>query len=67
MLDLGCGPGVLGRLVIDEKPSAQYYGVDGDPLMLGQCGIRTRETCPCRALDLRKTGWSRKLVGQLIL
>ncbi len=65
VLDLGCGPGVLGRLVIDEKPSAQYYGVDGDPLMLAAMRHLVHgKHVHAVQLDLRKTGWSRKLVGQ---
>jgi trans-aconitate methyltransferase len=30
VLDLGCGPGILGRHILNKRPKAQYFGIDGD-------------------------------------
>ena len=65
LLDLGCGPGIIGRLLIHEKPLAQYYGVDGDPLMLAAMRHLVQgEHVHTMQLDLRETDWGRKLVGR---
>jgi SAM-dependent methyltransferase len=65
VLDLGCGPGVLGRLLMREKPMAQYYGLDGDPLMLAamQHLVQGEHVHALRE-DLRETEWSRPLLGR---
>jgi SAM-dependent methyltransferase len=64
VLDLGCGPGVLGRQLANEKPLGEYFGLDGDPLMLAAMH-RLLQGKRVRALqeDLRKTEWSRGLAG----
>src|SRR6185437_6844047 len=36
-LDLGCGPGVLSRLLLDTFPNAQVTAFDTSPVMLGTC------------------------------
>jgi trans-aconitate methyltransferase len=58
ILDLGCGPGILGRRLLQRNPDAQYYGADGDPLMLAamQRLLAGRSVHPLR-VDLRSTGW----------
>jgi SAM-dependent methyltransferase len=62
VLDLGCGPGVLGRLAICEKPRVQYVGIDGDPLMLTamQRLLRGRNVSALQ-MDLRKPNWGQSL------
>jgi SAM-dependent methyltransferase len=64
VLDLGCGPGTLGKLLTDEMPLAQYVGIDGDPLML-MAMRRLLQGRAVRALqaDLRKSDWSRPFQG----
>ena len=65
VLDLGCGPGIIGRLLIHEKPLAQYYGVDGDPLMLAAMQHLVQgEHVHTMQLDLRETDWRGKLVAR---
>ena len=64
VLDLGCGPGVLGRLLTNAKPLARYYGMDGDPLMLAAMrrlldGRRVHSL----QFDLRKTEWRNEYTG----
>ena len=59
ILDLGCGPGILGRRLLVSMPEAQYYGVDGDPLMLAamQRLLPKKNVHPLR-IDLRSVGWA---------
>ena len=68
VLDLGCGPGILGRLLTNERPLAQYVGIDGDPLML-MAMQRLLHGRDVRALqvDLRKPNWSRSFKGHFDL
>jgi trans-aconitate methyltransferase len=65
VLDLGCGQGVLGKLIVRQNPSAQYFGIDGDPLMLAAMQHLVQgESVHALQLDLRETDWSRKHAGQ---
>jgi SAM-dependent methyltransferase len=65
VLDLGCGPGMLGSLITRERPLAQYVGVDGDPLMLSamQRLVRGKHVSAVKT-DLRRSDWSREFTGQ---
>jgi SAM-dependent methyltransferase len=58
ILDLGCGPGILGRRALLNRANAEYFGVDGDPLMLAamQHLVPGSNVHPLQ-IDLRKTGW----------
>ena len=58
ILDLGCGPGVLGSRILRLLPEAQYYGVDGDPLMLSAMKhlLPGSNVHPLHG-DLRTFGW----------
>jgi SAM-dependent methyltransferase len=58
ILDLGCGPGILGSRILGLKPDAQYYGVDGDPLMLSamQHLLPARNVHPV-LVDIRTVSW----------
>jgi SAM-dependent methyltransferase len=60
VLDLGCGPGILGKHLIQQRPLVRYFGVDGDPLMLAamQRLLQGKHVRPLQ-LDLRKRDWSR--------
>jgi SAM-dependent methyltransferase len=65
VLDLGCGPGTIGRLVARECPGARYVGSDGDPLML--CALHNllpESRKRSLNIDLRTTAWSAQLVNQ---
>ena len=56
VLDLGCGPGVLGRHILKLKPGSKYFGLDGDPLMLAAM----QRLLPRSSIlfDLRKMLWA---------
>jgi SAM-dependent methyltransferase len=58
VLDLGCGPGILGRRIHSKRPHIEYYGVDGDPLMLAamQYLLPSPHMHPL-LVDLRSHGW----------
>jgi SAM-dependent methyltransferase len=64
VLDLGCGPGILGKLLINENPKTQYYGADGDPLMLSAMkhNLQSKHVHALQ-LDLRKTEWGHAYTG----
>jgi SAM-dependent methyltransferase len=65
VLDLGCGPGILGKLLLVQQPNAHYFGVDGDPLMLAAMGHLLNGTHVSGLhTDLRKTEWSHSLRGR---
>lgn len=62
VLDLGCGPGILGRLILKQRPTTHYVGADSDPLMLAAmrhlvCGANVQALL----IDLRKADWTRGL------
>jgi SAM-dependent methyltransferase len=65
VLDLGCGPGILGKLLIKHRPIAHYLGIDGDPLMLAAMAhlVQGRYVSALRA-DLRKSEWSNSFRGK---
>ena len=65
ILDLGCGPGGLGSRIFQQIPEAQYYGVDGDPLMLSamQHLLPGSNAHPLQ-FDLRTVGWELHYRGQ---
>jgi SAM-dependent methyltransferase len=58
VLDLGCGPGILGSRILKNNPEAHYFGADGDPLMLAamQVLLPRNRVHPIN-IDLRTTGW----------
>jgi len=58
VLDLGCGPGILGRRIHSKRPHIEYYGVDGDPLMLAamQHLLPGPHVHPL-LVDLKSHGW----------
>jgi SAM-dependent methyltransferase len=58
VLDLGCGPGILGRRIHEKRPNIGYFGADGDPLMLA--ALRNLFPSPVRhslLVDIRSHGW----------
>jgi SAM-dependent methyltransferase len=65
VLDLGCGPGILGKLLIKQRPDAHYLGVDGDPLMLAAMRhlVQGRHVSGLQA-DFRKSEWSHSFRGR---
>ncbi len=64
VLDLGCGPGILGKLLANEKPLAQYFGIDGDPLMLAAMNhLLNNRNVNALQYDLRKVEWSEPFKG----
>lgn len=58
VLDLGCGPGILGRRIHSLRPAVAYFGADGDPLMLTamQNLLHSSSTYPL-LVDIRSHGW----------
>jgi SAM-dependent methyltransferase len=58
ILDLGCGPGILGRQILSRRPTIEYYGADGDPLLLAamQHLLPSSHVHPL-LVDLRSHGW----------
>jgi SAM-dependent methyltransferase len=65
VLDLGCGPGILGRLLTQQRPLAQYIGADGDPLMLAAARhLLEGRNVRGLQLDLRNSEWSHSFKGQ---
>jgi SAM-dependent methyltransferase len=59
VLDLGCGPGGLGRCIRKDHPQAAYYAADGDPLMLAAMRklVSGGDVVPILQ-DIREPGWS---------
>ena len=65
VLDLGCGPGILGRMLTRERPLVRYFGADGDPLMLAAMRhLLQGKNVRAVQLDLRKSDWSIPFKGQ---
>ena len=65
VLDLGCGPGVLGRQILNQRPHLHYIGADGDPLMLAAVGeLVSVPNVRTMLVDLRKTEWAEGLTPQ---
>jgi SAM-dependent methyltransferase len=63
-IDLGCGPGDMGRAIWQNYPNAQIDFVDRDPLLLSICrGFNGLAGVPgtCRQLDLDDESWSQDL------
>ena len=58
VLDLGCGPGILGKTLLARRADAQYYGADGDALMLAAVEhlLPAQNTHILKA-DLRRPEW----------
>jgi SAM-dependent methyltransferase len=65
ILDLGCGPGILGKHLIRIRPQTQYFGADGDPLMLAalQSLLPDANVHPLH-IDLRKPSWMLQYQGK---
>lgn len=64
VLDLGCGPGILGKRLFGQRPLAEYFGADGDPLMLAAMQhLLHGKHIHALQLDLRKAEWSRRFRG----
>jgi len=64
ILDLGCGPGILGKLILKQRPTAHYVGADSDPLMLTAMRHLVEGTNVQSVLvDLRDDSWTRAVDG----
>ena len=64
VLDLGCGPGTLGRVVHRHLPKARVTGVDHDPLLLALAGGYEREGWLAVVdADLRDPAWVERVGG----
>jgi SAM-dependent methyltransferase len=64
VLDLGCGPGILGRCINNARPNAHYVGVDGDPLMLAAARhLLTGVDIQTQLVDLRGAEWTKGLAN----
>jgi SAM-dependent methyltransferase len=63
-IDLGCGPGDLGRAIAQTYPAARLDFVDRDPFLLSICRqVNQHAGLPgtCRQLDLNDESWSQYL------
>jgi SAM-dependent methyltransferase len=59
VLDLGCGPGILGRRIVGLVPTTEYFGLDGDPLMLAAAQrLLSSQRAHWILNDLRSFGWA---------
>jgi SAM-dependent methyltransferase len=62
VLDLGCGPGILGKLILKQRPATHYVGADSDPLMLAAMRhLLSGSNAQAMLVDLRETDWPRGL------
>ncbi len=64
VLDLGCGPGDVGRAIRRDYPDAQIDGVDRDAFLAAICkGVNRRERIPGKIVvrDLEDRGWQSEL------
>jgi len=58
VLDLGCGPGILGRRIHSLRPQVVYFGADGDPLMLTAMEhLLLRTSTHPLLVDIRSRDW----------
>lgn len=58
VLDLGCGPGILGRRIHSLRASITYLGADGDPLMLtAMKHLLVNSSMQPLLVDIRSQGW----------
>lgn len=60
VLELCCGEGLLGEMVLSEFPELSYLGMDGSVLMLeaaGQRLVRFGERARLRSFDLADRSW----------
>ena len=63
-VDLCCGPGDLGRVIMQDYPNADVDFIDRDPLLLAMCrGFNVRAGVPgaYRQLDLNDESWCQDL------
>jgi len=62
VLDLGCGPGILGKLILKHRPNTHYVGADSDPLMLAAMRhLVNGSNVQATLVDLREADWTRGL------
>ena len=52
VLDFGCGTGTLLTMAVSAQPTAQYIGLDPDPLVLGIAERKLRQTRAASAVQL---------------
>ena len=65
VLDIGCGPGILGRKMLEAKPSTRYVGIDGDPVVLEAMRHLLKGSGATSILaDFRRAEWTKKHLGQ---
>lgn len=59
VLDIGCGPGSLGRRLLERFPTARVMAVDVDPVLLalGRGALGDRAGLTFVDADLRDPGW----------
>ncbi len=64
VLDLGCGPGSLGRAVHERVPHAHVTGIDHDPLLLALASAHERAGwLTVVDADLRQPWWTQRVTG----
>lgn len=64
VLDLGCGPGSLGRAVHERVPHARVTGVDADPLLLALASAHERAGwLTVVDADLQDPSWTGRVTG----
>jgi SAM-dependent methyltransferase len=66
VLDLCCGPGDVGRAILQIYPKAQIDCIDRDPFLMSICrAVNQRDRIPGRLVvrDLKDDGWLDELPG----
>jgi trans-aconitate methyltransferase len=64
VLDLGCGPGSLGRAVHERIPEAHVTGIDQDPLLLALASVHERAGwLTVVDADLQESSWMERVSG----
>jgi len=65
VLDLACGPGSLGKAIIEALPGASVVGVDKDPLLLAiaRDAFRHETRMEFIAADFDDPDWARTIEG----